>query len=326
MDDIRPPLSAQSPRFLDQLRWFIRQQQLSYATEKVYVHWVRLFIMHHGKRHPEQLGAAEIDAFLSWLAIERTCSPSTQAQALNALMFLYKRFLNIDVGQLNFARPAYKRRPPVVFSHTEAQAVIAQLDGSWKLLAQLMYGGGLRVMEACRLRVKDVDFSMHQLTVRDGKGGKDRYTVLPSVLVAPLRQQVKRVLFLHEQDCADGYGNVYLPHALARKYPNAAREPAWQFLFPSARISVDPTSGEMRRHHVHVKGLQREVKRAIRASEIYKHASCHTFRHSFATRLLERGYDIRTIQELLGHSDVSTTEIYTHVLNRGGRGVASPLD
>lgn len=326
MDDIRLPLKPGSTRFIDRFRWFLRQQQLSYATEKIYIHWVRSFIVYSGRRHPEQMGAAEIDAFLSWLAIERQCSPSTQAQALNALVFLYKRFLAIDIGTLAFTRPAFKRRPPVVFSRSEAIDVIDKLEGSWSLMARLMYGSGLRVMEACRLRVKDVDFGMHQIIVRDGKGSKDRRTLLPESLKPELQQQVRKVMVLHKEDCAAGFGSVYLPNALARKYPAAARETAWQFLFPSSRIAVDPVSGEMRRHHVHVKGIQREVKRAIRDAGIHKNASCHTFRHSFATRLLESGYDIRTIQELLGHSDVATTEIYTHVLNRGPGGVLSPLD
>jgi len=326
MDDIRMPLQPNSPRLLDRFRWFIRQQQLALATEKTYVHWARQFIIFHKKRHPDQMGATEIDEFLSWLAITRRCSPATQSQALNALVFLYKRFLNKEIGALLFTRPAYKKRPPVVFSHEEAQSVIHSLQGSWFIMASLMYGAGLRVMECCRLRIKDVDFGMNELVVRDGKGGKDRRTVLPSSLKPLLREQVKKVLALHKEYMAKGYGSVYLPNALARKYPNAAYEPAWQFLFPSAQINVDPVTGEMRRHHVHVKGLQRAVKKAVRQADIHKNASCHTFRHSFATRLLEKGYDLRTIQELLGHSDISTTEIYTHVLNKGGRGVVSPID
>jgi len=326
MDDIRPPLPATPSRLLDRFRWFMRQQQLSLSTEKVYVHWVRQFIIFNQRRHPEEMGAHEVDAFLSWLAITRRCSPATQAQALNAIIFLYKRFLGRELGPLAFVKPAYKKRPPVVFSHGEAQAVIQSLQRSWFLMASLMYGSGLRVMECCRLRIKDVDFGMNELVVRDGKGEKDRRTVLPSSLKPLLQEQVKKVLALHKEDCAAGYGAVYLPHALSRKYPKAAYEPAWQFLFPSAQINVDPVTGEMRRHHVHVKGLQRAVKKAVRAADIHKNASCHTFRHSFATRLLEKGYDLRTIQELLGHSDISTTEIYTHVLNKGGRGVISPID
>lgn len=326
MDDIPVAVNPGSARFIDRLRLFIRSRHLAWATEKTYVHWIRRYIHFHGKRHPQDMGAREVVAFLNHLATVQRVSPRTQAIALNALVFLYRQFLQVDLGQLDYQPCRPKRRVPVVFSHAEAMAVIDGLDGSYRLMALLMYGAGLRVMECCRLRIKDVDFGMNELLVRDGKGGKDRRTLLPASTVAGLRLQVERVQRLHAQDVADGFGEVWLPHALERKYPSASRETAWQFLFPSACIGRDPQSGVQRRHHVHPRSIQKRVTQAIRAAGIHKHANCHTFRHSFATRLLDSGYDIRTIQDLLGHADVKTTEIYTHVLNRGGRGVLSPID
>jgi len=326
MDDIRAPIAADAPRFFDRYRYFMRQQQLSLSTEKTYLYWAHQYILFHGRQHPEDIGPAEVDQFLSHLAIERQCAANTQALALNALVFLYQRFLKRPLGELEFVKPSRGRRIPVVFSHAEALQVIEYLPGSHKLMASLMYGCGLRVMESCRLRVKDVDFNMNEIIVRDGKGSKDRRTVLPRSLVAALHRQIHRVRDLHADDMRIGFGGVYLPHALAKKYPKAEFELTWQYLFPSLQIGADPRSGVMRRHHVNVKSIQRAVKKAVMRAEVHKHASCHTFRHSFATRMLESGYDIRTIQELLGHSDIATTEIYTHVLNRGGRGVMSPLD
>lgn len=326
MDDIRIPISSESPRFFDRFRYFIRQQQLSLATERTYAYWVHQFIIYHGRKHPDELGAADVDRFLSHLAIERQCAANTQALALNSLVFLYQRFLQRPLGDLSFTKPSRGRRLPVVFSHDEAQRVIAQISGTQRLMASLMYGSGLRVMECCRLRVKDVDFAMNEIIVREGKGSKDRHTVLPGTLVAGLQRQISRIRDLHADDIHNGFGRVYLPNALAKKYPNAEIELAWQYLFPSVHIAADPRSGHMRRHHVHVNTIQRSVKVAVRKANVDKQASCHTFRHSFATRMLESGYDIRTIQELLGHADVATTEIYTHVLNRGGRGVLSPID
>lgn len=326
MDDIRVPISATAPRFLDQFRFFMRQQHLSLATERIYVYWVHQFIIYSERKHPDQLGPADVDRFLSHLAVERQCAANTQSLALNALVFLYQRFLQRPLGELTFSRPSRGRRLPVVFSHDEAQRVIGHMNGSLKLMASLMYGSGLRVMECTRLRVKDVDFAMHEIIVREGKGNKDRHTVLPSTLVAVLQRQIARVRDLHNEDIHNGFGRVYLPHALANKYPNAEIELAWQYLFPSATVAADPRSGHMRRHHLHVNTIQRAVKVAVGKAGVNKQASCHTFRHSFATRMLESGYDIRTIQELLGHSDIATTEIYTHVLNRGGRGVLSPID
>ncbi len=277
-------------------------------------------------RHPKEMGPAEVDAYLSWLAVDRRVAPGTQAIALNALVFLYDKFLEQPLGTLRYERPRPRRRIPQVLTHREAIRVISQLAPPYSLMAQLMYGAGLRLMETCRLRVKDVDFGMQEILVHNGKGNKDRRTVLPSSLAAGLRAQVLEVQRLHVYDTSRGYGEVHLPTALDRKYPNAAGELGWQFLFPAREVGPDPTDGVLRRHHVHATWVQRRLKSAVKASGLTKPATCHTLRHSFATRLLERGYDIRTIQELLGHADVTTTEIYTHVLNRGGRGVVSPID
>jgi integron integrase len=326
MDDVPIPVAKESTRLLDRVRIFMRSRHMAWSTEKTYIHWIKRFIHFHEKRHPEHMGAVEIENFLTHLAVHEQAAPATQAIALNALIFLYREFLQQPPGQLNFEPAVKKRRIPVVFSHTEATAVINGMQGSYWLMGMLMYGCGLRVMECMRLRVKDVDFAMKQIIVRDGKGGKDRRTLLPVKIIEPLEKQIERVDHLHQQDVRDGFGEVWLPHALSRKYPKAARELAWQFIFPSNNIGVDPRGGMLRRHHVHPRSIQKRVAQALAAAKIHKKASCHTFRHSFATRLLESGYDIRTIQELLGHSDVATTEIYTHVLNRGPGGVLSPLD
>jgi len=299
---------------------------MAYSTEKTYVHWIRSFVRFHGNRHPRDLGAPDVDRYLSWLAVNRGVSPGTQAIALNALVFLYHQCLEVELGKLDFRRPKPRRRVPQVLTHEEAMAILSLLSGPASLIMRLIYGSGLRVMECCRLRVKDVDFGMHELLIRDGKGNKDRRTLLPKSLVADLRGQVRRVrrLLIYDQSC--GVGNVYMPYALFRKFPNAGRELFWQFVFPATAPAVDRATGELRRHHIHVSAVRRRLTLAVKESGISKRVTTHTFRHSFATRLLERGYDLRTIQELLGHSDVSTTEIYTHVLNRGGRGVVSPID
>ncbi len=304
----------------------MRGRNLAYSTEQTYVHWIRAFIRFHRMRHPAEMGSAEVDEYLSWLAVVRRVSPGTQAIALNALVFLYDKFLEQPLGELRYSRPKQKRRVPQVLTHREALEIISHLNLPFSLMARLMYGAGLRLMETCRLRVKDVDFGMQEILVRSGKGNKDRRTVLPASLVGDLKAQIADVRRLHAYDRSRGYGEVHMPAALERKYPRAASETGWQFVFPARDVAPDPADGVLRRHHVHATWVQRKVKTAVRASGLAKPASCHTLRHSFATRLLERGYDIRTIQELLGHSDVATTEIYTHVLNRGGRGVVSPID
>ncbi len=312
---------------LEQLRDHLRSRHYSLRTEESYLDWVRRYVLFHDKRHPRDLGVDALLAFLNHLAVELNVSASTQNQARCALLFLYRELLRVDPGDLKgIAAAKEPRRLPTVLTRAEARAVIAELSGVYRLMAQLLYGSGLRLMECLRLRVKDLDFGLHQLTVRDGKGMHDRVTMLPDSLTNPLREHLAGVRRIHAQDLADGYGEVYLPFALARKSPGAARAWGWQYIFPADQRALDPRGGVMRRHHVHESALQRAVKDAVRASEVTKHASCHTFRHSFATHLIESGYDIRTVQELLGHADVKTTMIYTHVLNRGGRGVRSPLD
>jgi len=299
----------------------------SIRTEEQYVSWIRRYILFHGKRHPREMGPQEIEAFLTHLAVVGNVSSSTQNQAKAALLFLYSGVLGVEVGWLQGVTSAKaSRRLPVVLTEEEARALLGRLEGVHWLIASLLYGAGLRLLEALRLRVKDVEFARREIVVRDGKGGKDRVTVLPAKLIEPLRMQLARAQELHKLDCLAGYGEVYLPFALARKYPRAAREWAWQYVFPATVVSQDPRSGQRRRHHLDEQGVQRAVKNAVRRAGIVKPASPHTLRHSFATHLLQAGYDIRTVQELLGHSDVKTTMVYTHVLNRGGRGVLSPMD
>jgi integron integrase len=296
-------------------------------TEGIYVAWIRRFILANDKRHPRDLGALEVEAFLSSLAVEGQVAASTQNQALSALLFLYREVLSIDLPWMeSVVRAKRPQRLPVVLSRAEVHGLLAQLDGRPWLLASLLYGTGMRLMECLRLRVKDVDFARNEITVRDGKGGKDRRTVLPKSLVEPLQREVERARRLHEDDLLDGFGAVALPHALARKYPNAPREFGWQYVFPSERRSVDPRDGIVRRQHFDDGMLSRALKRGRLLARIDKPLSAHALRHSFATHLLESGYDIRTVQELLGHKDVATTQIYTHVLNRGAGGVLSPLD
>jgi len=316
-----------APRLLDRVHEAIRRKYFSRRTEQAYVHWIRRFIFFHGKRHPRELGEAEVTAFLNDLSVARGVAAGTQNQALSALLFLYKEVLGRELAWLDgLVRARRPPRLPVVLTRAEAERLLAQVTGTRWLLASLMYGSGLRVMECLRLRVKDVDLDYQQILVRDGKGEKDRVTMLPEKLIEPVRAHLVRVRALHARDMLEGYGEVHLPYALARKYPRACREWAWQYVFPSKNRSPDPEDGVVRRHHLDESVPQRAVKDALRAAGIAKHASCHTLRHSFATHLLEGGYDIRTVQELLGHSDVSTTMIYTHVLNKGGRGVKSPLD
>jgi integron integrase len=315
------------PRLLDHVRERCRVKHYSLRTEQVYVHWIKRFIFFHGKRHPREMAAPEVEAFLTDLATRKKVSASTQNQALAALLFLYRDVLGIELPWLDgVTRAKRSARLPVVLTRDEVRALLARLDGIYWLIASLMYGSGLRLLETLRLRVKDVDLERCEITVRDGKGGKDRHTVLPETLVEPLRRQLERIRILLDRDRRDGVAPVHLPHALERKYPNAGRQLAWQFLFPAGQPGIDPRTGMRRRHHLHESAVQRAIRAAVRAAGILKPASSHTLRHSFATHLLESGYDIRTVQELLGHSDVRTTQIYTHVLNRGGRGVRSPLD
>jgi integron integrase len=315
------------PRLLDQVRAAIRTRNYSRKTEKTYVYWIRYFIHFHGRRHPAELGGTEVSAFLSWLAAERNVAAATQNQALSALLFLYKQVLDRDLPWFDdLVRAKRPVRLPVVLSEAETHRLLAQLEGAGRLMVSLLYGAGLRQNECLKLRVKDVDFSYRQILVRDGKGAKDRVTMLPEAVVQPLQAHLGKVRSLHQRDLAQGYGEVWLPHALARKYPRAGFEWSWQFVFPSGNRSPDPETGVVRRHHVYPDTLARAVKRAARAAGISKPVSCHTLRHSFATHLLQSGQDIRTVQELLGHSDVSTTMIYTHVMNKGARGVKSPLD
>lgn len=305
----------------------MRTRFYSRRTEETYWYWVKFFVYFHNKRHPAEMGGAEVTAFLNWLATERKVAAATQNQALNALVFLYKHVLEMDLpwfeGLVRAKRPV---RLPVVLTEVEMQRVLAHLDGTRWLIASVLYGSGLRLQEALMLRVKDVDFAYRQIVVREGKGSKDRVTMLPENTIQPMQAHLGKVRMLHRADCEAGYGEVWLPHALSRKYPRAGREWGWQFVFPSANRSADPETGVIRRHHIYPDTVTRAIKRASRAAGIYKPVSCHTLRHSFATHLLQSGYDIRTVQELLGHADVSTTMIYTHVLNKGGRGVKSPLD
>jgi integron integrase len=315
------------PKLLDQVRDRIRVKHYSIRTETQYVQWIKRFILFHGKRHPSELGAAEVEAFLTHLAVDGQVSASTQNQALSALLFLYKEVLAIDLPWLNnVVRAKQPKRLPVVLTRTEVREVLVRMNGVYGLMANMLYGTGMRLMECVRLRVKDVDFERNEILIRDGKGGKDRVTMLPASVVTGLQTHLEQRRMLFEDDNRVGKSNVFLPDALAQKYPNAATEWCWQYIFPSGSYSIDPRSGVERRHHIDEKLLQRAVKKAVQAAGITKPATPHTLRHSFATHLLEAGYDIRTVQELLGHSDVSTTMIYTHVLNKGGRGVLSPLD
>ncbi|MHB9102443.1 MAG: integron integrase [Sulfuricella sp.] len=321
------PTPENPPKLLDQVQAVLRMKHYSIRTERVYLDWIKRYILFHHKTHPAQMGAPEVEAFLSHLAVAGKVAASTQNQAKSALLFLYREVLAIELPWLdNVTQAKTPQRLPVVLTVSEVKSVLNRLDGTLWLMASLLYGGGLRLMECVRLRVKDVDFEMRQVTVREGKGFKDRVTMLPESSTAPLQAHLARVRALHDEDVAAGYGAVYLPYALEKKYPNAAKEWGWQYVFPSRSLSVDPRSGVTRRHHVDEKSLQRAVKRAAQQAGIAKPATPHTFRHSFATHLLQSGYDIRTVQELLGHKDVQTTMIYTHVLNRGGKGVQSPLD
>lgn len=320
--------SKNAPKLLDQVRTEIRKRHYSRRTEQSYVHWIKRFILFHGKRHPRDMGAAEIEAFLSDLAVRQDVAASTQNLALSAILFLYRDILGIELPWLDGITRARKpQRRPVVLSRSEVQQLLDELPADVPgLIARLLYGTGMRLMEGVRLRVKDLDLSRGEILVRDGKGGKDRVTVLPQTLVEPLRAHLTVRRATYERDVEQGRANVWVPHALARKYPKAAGEWAWQYVFAATRFSTDPRTGDVRRHHLNEQQVQRAVRSAAKRAGLVKPVSPHVLRHSFATHLLESGYDIRTVQELLGHKHVETTMIYTHVLNRGGRGVRSPLD
>lgn len=316
-----------SPRLLVQVKNAIQVRHYSIRTEQAYVRWIKNYIYFHNKKHPNEMGDEEITAYLSHLASTKNVSAATQNQALNALVFLYRKVLEIEVGVFkDLVRAKRPKRLPVVLSHDEALDVLSNINGMPWLMASLLYGSGLRVMECVRLRIKDIDYKFKQITVRDGKGKKDRITLLPESLIEPLKEAIEHAKNIHQFDLSEGFGEVYLPYALARKYPNAPVETGWQYIFPASKRSVDPRSNKERRHHISETVVQKAVKKAVRSTDIVKPASCHTFRHSFATRLIEKGTDIRTVQELLGHENVSTTEIYTHVLNINKRAVLSPVD
>ena len=315
-----------TPKLMDLARNRIRAQHYSIRTEHAYLQWIKRFILFHHKQHPDTMGKSEIESFLTYLAYQHS-SAATQNQALSALLFLYKQVLQRPESEFSdIIRAKKSQHLPTVLSVLEVQQIFSHLNGLMELIAQLLYGTGMRLMECMRLRIQDVDFQLNQIIIRNGKGSKDRVTLLPNRLIDGLQQQVKYVKNMHTKDIAHGYGSVYLPDALAKKYPYAAKELAWQYLFPADSLSIDPRSGNKRRHHLDEHLVQRYIKRAAQQSNINKPVSPHTLRHSFATHLLQSGYDIRTIQELLGHSDVRTTMIYTHVLNKGGKGVISPLD
>jgi integron integrase len=323
---------APKKKLLDLVRLACRLRHYSIHTERTYCDWVRRFCHFHADergrpRHPSEVGATEIRDFLAHLVLERDVTASTQRQAMCALVFLYEQVLGEDVGDFGeIPRPRRRKKLPVVLSEREVERVLAHLRGRYRLFVGLLYGSGLRLTEGLRLRIKDLDFDLGQIVVREGKGGKDRVTVLPDRLRDDLRTQIERVRLLHASDLADGCGAVHLPHALDRKYPNAATELGWQYVFPAPQRSIDPRTGVERRHHLSASSVQKAVREAARRAGIAKHVTPHVFRHSFATHLLARGSDIRTVQSLLGHRSVNTTMVYTHVLNRGGLGVVSPLD
>ena len=321
------PEDEHRPRLFPAVHDAMRVRHLSRRTEKAYVGWIRRYVLFHGTRHPAEMGAPEVSTFLTYLATDANVAASTQNQALSALLFLYRHVLGVELDAFDeIVRAKRPRRLPTVLTKGEVRAVLSRIEGIPGLMALLLYGAGLRLLECARLRVQDLDFAGNQLRVRNGKGGKDRVTLLPSRAVRPLREQLERARELHDRDLAAGAGWVHMPYALDRKYPNAGREWRWQWVFPASRIHTDRESGRRRRHHLHETVLQRAVKRAAERTGLAKRVTCHTFRHSFATHLLEDGYDIRTVQELLGHQDVTTTMIYTHVLGSGVAGIRSPAD
>lgn len=325
--DAQKPPAGRPPKLLEQLRDKLRIKHYSIRTEQSYIDWSRRYILFHGKRHPRELGAQAVETFLTHLAVDRNVSASTQNQAKSALLFLYREVLDIDLPWLaDITSAKASRRLPVVLTPREARLIINELSGTMGLVVSLLYGTGMRLLEGLCLRVKDIEFERREIIVRDGKGGKDRVSVLPENLILPLQEQLAQAKALHARDLADGLGEVYLPHALAVKYRQAGKSWGWQYVFPSPVRSIDPRSGVQRRHHIFPESVQRAVREAARRIKLAKPVTPHVLRHSFATHLLQAGYDIRTVQELLGHKDLNTTMIYTHVLNRGGKGVMSPLD
>jgi integron integrase len=320
-------IQLKKPRLLDQVRQRIRTKHYSIRTEESYLNWIRKYIFYHNKRHPKEMGANEINEFLSSLAVKENVSASTQNQALCAIIFLYREILKIEIGEIKGIIWAKKpKRIPVVFTSKEIKEIFKHLAGPKWIMANLLYGSGLRILECLRLRIQDIDFGYKQITVRDAKGSQDRITMLPEIVISPLKEHLQKVKELHEEDLKNGYGTVYLPYAIERKYSKAIYEWNWQYFFPSKNLSIDPRSGRKQRHHIGEMVLSRAIKEAIRRAGITKRGSAHSLRHSFATHLLESGYDIRTVQELLGHKNVETTMIYTHVMNKGGKGVKSPAD
>jgi integron integrase len=314
-------------RLLDQLRELIRTKHLSIRTEKTYVQWAKRFILYHNKTHPAKMGPAEINQYLTFLAVKKNVAAATQNQALNAIVFMYKHLIGKDIRQIgDYIRAKRSQKMPVVLSKDEANLLFKRLSGVYKLIAGLLYGSGLRIMECMRLRIKDIDFKYKSITVRDGKGRKDRITILPDIITHRLKLQIEKAKIIHSQDLNDGHGTIYLPFAIERKYKNAGKDWRWQFVFPAPNLSTDPRTGIKRRHHLSENRMQREIHIAVKNSGVPKPASFHTLRHSFATELLASGYDIRTAQELLGHKNLNTTMIYTHILKKGGYGVKSPLD
>ncbi|WP_339899146.1 integron integrase [uncultured Gilvimarinus sp.] len=324
--DIPVYVPEKSARFMDQLRAFMRFRQLSYRTEQTYVHWILKFIRFHNKAHPSTLDEKAVEVWLTHLATERNNAVATQKIALNAIVFLYRQFLRQPLENMNFKRAKQSQRVPTVLSHTEAKTIIDLATNPYRLMFALMYGAGLRQAECLSLRILDIDIENLMLVVRHGKGRKDRTTLLPKALLIDIQQQIEHVSAIHAMDLQRGFGEVYLPDSLARKYPRAAFQTKWQYLFPSSRPGPCPRTGVIRRHHLHHSAVRKHLTTCVNSSSIAKHISCHTFRHSFATRLLEQGYDLRTIQQLLGHTDVKTTEIYTHVVKQGKLGVISPFD
>lgn len=321
------PPSTQGPKLLDALRTQLRVMHYAIRTEDAYVDWVKRFILFHGKRHPRDMGPKEVAEFLSHLAVARNVSASTQNQAKAAILFLYRHVLGTQLPWVDDVVIAkVPQRLPVVLTAREVRSLLHELNGTTALVASLLYGTGMRLMEGLRLRVKDIDFEGREIVIREGKGSKDRVTVLPENLIDPLQQRLRKTQQLHQTDLDAGYGEVHMPDALQVKYPKAGRAWGWQYVFPSQARSVDPRSGVLRRHHLSEQSVQRAISGAAKRAGIHKPCSPHTLRHSFATHLLQAGYDIRTVQELLGHANVATTQIYTHVLNKGGRGVLSPLD